>query len=72
MPVTRKPAHPFPGLAEVFPADRCFVDDAHLAAYESDGLTAFKARPRAVVVPGSRPARGEFAEAFLEKYAALD
>ena len=38
-------------LREIFPAGRLFVDDAHLAAYESDGLTAFKAKPRAVVVP---------------------
>ena len=40
-------------LREIFPAGRLFVDDAHLAAYESDGLTAFKAKPRAVVVPGT-------------------
>jgi len=38
-------------LKEIFPPDRIFLDDAHLAAYESDGLTAFKARPRAVVAP---------------------
>ena len=38
-------------LSELLSADRVYTDDAHLAAYESDGLTAFKAKPRAVVVP---------------------
>ena len=38
-------------LAEIFPAGRLLVDDTHLVAYESDGLTVFKAKPRAVVVP---------------------
>ena len=38
-------------LAQIYPADRLLVDDADLVAYESDGLTVFKARPRAVVVP---------------------
>ena len=33
------------------PAERVYTDEVQLAAYESDGLTAFKARPRAVVVP---------------------
>jgi len=38
-------------LAEIFPADRLLVEDPQLVAYESDGLTVFKAKPRAVVVP---------------------
>ncbi len=39
------------GLLEVLPAERVYTDAVYLAAYESDGLTAFKAKPRAVVVP---------------------
>lgn len=39
------------GLRKLYPADRLLVDPAHLATYESDGLTAFKALPRAVVIP---------------------
>ncbi|MFT5470135.1 MAG: glycolate oxidase [Verrucomicrobiales bacterium] len=38
-------------LSRRFPADRFLCSEAHLAAYESDGLTAFKARPRAIVIP---------------------
>ena len=38
-------------LQRLIPEDRLLLDDAQLAAYESDGLTAFKALPRAVVVP---------------------
>ena len=38
-------------LCNVLPADRVLTGGASLAAYESDGLTAFKAKPRAVVVP---------------------
>ncbi|NNM27936.1 MAG: FAD-binding protein, partial [Akkermansiaceae bacterium] len=38
-------------LARLVAPDRVYVDDVHLAAYESDGLTVFRARPRAVVVP---------------------
>ena len=38
-------------LAELYPPDRLLVDPAHLAAYESDALTAFKAVPRAIVFP---------------------
>ena len=40
-------------LAEQYPRERIFTEDEHLASYESDGLTAFAARPRAVVVPES-------------------
>ena len=39
------------GLASIFPAERFFVEPAHLTAFESDGLTAFQAKPRAIVVP---------------------
>lgn len=38
-------------LQAILPPDRLLLDDAQLAAYESDGLTAFKALPRAVVIP---------------------
>ena len=40
-------------FADIFPADRLLISPAHLAAYESDGLTAFHTRPLAVVVPES-------------------
>jgi glycolate oxidase len=39
------------GLRAIYPNDRLLVDAAHLAAYESDGLTAFHCKPRAVVIP---------------------
>ncbi len=38
-------------LAAVLPAGRLMSAPAQLAAYESDGLTAFRARPLAVAVP---------------------
>ncbi|MCP5541412.1 MAG: FAD-binding protein [Akkermansiaceae bacterium] len=38
-------------LEALFPADRLLVDPVHLAAYESDGLTAYRATPRAVAIP---------------------
>jgi glycolate oxidase len=41
-------------LQAIFPPERCLLDGAALAAYESDGLTAFAATPRAVVVPLTR------------------
>lgn len=40
-------------LKEIFPAERFYADKATLAAFESDGLTAFQVMPRAVVVPES-------------------
>ena len=40
-------------FADIFPPDRLLLSPAHLAAYESDGLTAFQTRPVAVVVPES-------------------
>ncbi len=39
------------GLAEIFPAKRFVKDDAFRAAFESDGLTAFREKPLAVVIP---------------------
>ena len=42
---------PLDELARAFPADRFLRDASHLAAYESDGLTVFRTRPRAVVIP---------------------
>ncbi|MCB1076322.1 MAG: FAD-binding protein, partial [Verrucomicrobiae bacterium] len=43
----------FEELSRLLPASRLLVDSAQLAAYESDGLTAFRARPRAVAIPES-------------------
>ncbi|MDB4589841.1 FAD-binding protein [Verrucomicrobiales bacterium] len=40
-------------LRNLLSDDRVLSDDAHVLAYESDGLTAFKAEPRAVVIPES-------------------
>ncbi|GAB5560725.1 MAG: FAD-linked oxidase C-terminal domain-containing protein [Synoicihabitans sp.] len=39
------------GLRDLIPSDRAFFDEASLKSFESDGLTAFKARPRAVILP---------------------
>ncbi len=39
------------GLESLFPKDRLLCDPAYLAAFESDGLTAFRTKPRAVVIP---------------------
>lgn len=39
------------GLASIFPKSRFVSDAANRAAFESDGLTAFRAKPRAVVIP---------------------
>ena len=39
------------GLASIFPPSRFVRDAANQAAFESDGLTAFRAKPRAVVIP---------------------
>src|SRR6476469_3428064 len=38
-------------LASVLPPQRLLARPEQLAAYESDGLTAFRARPLAVAVP---------------------
>ena len=38
-------------LADLLPAERWLAQPEQLAAYESDGLTAFRARPLAVAVP---------------------
>tara|TARA_R110002049_G_scaffold72490_6_gene187354 strand:+ start:30584 stop:32023 length:1440 start_codon:yes stop_codon:yes gene_type:complete len=39
------------GLASIFPPARFIRDDAFRAAFESDGLTAFRAKPLGVVIP---------------------
>ncbi|MCH2594935.1 MAG: FAD-binding protein [Pirellulales bacterium] len=39
------------GLASIFPPQRLVHDAAFQAAFESDGLTAFRAKPLAVVIP---------------------
>lgn len=40
-------------LAAVIPPDRLLERSEHLAAYESDGLTAFRTRPLAIAIPES-------------------
>ena len=37
-------------LRRLLPDERLLIDPAHLAAYESDGLTAFAVTPRAVII----------------------
>lgn len=39
------------GLQELYPPHRLLLEPAALVAYESDALTAFRARPSAVVLP---------------------
>ena len=39
------------GLDSIYPARRCVRDAAFQAAFESDGLTAFRAKPLAIVIP---------------------
>ena len=39
------------GLRQIFPTDRLLLSRAQIAPYESDGLTAFRARPAGVVLP---------------------
>ena len=38
-------------LGRIFPPDRLLDSSAQLAPYESDGLTCFRSRPCAVVLP---------------------
>jgi len=40
-----------PALTRLYPPDRLLLKPGQLAAYESDGLTAYRARPAAVVIP---------------------
>lgn len=40
-----------PDLQRLYPPDRLLVHPAQIAPYESDALTAFRARPVAVVIP---------------------
>src|SRR5688572_20812571 len=42
------------GLGRIYPPGRLLVSRAALMPYESDGLTAFRTRPRAVVLPERR------------------
>lgn len=41
-------------LNDVFTSDQLLVGQGELVPYESDGLTAFATRPRAVVIPGTQ------------------
>ena len=45
---------PLAELRRLYPSERLLEQPAQLIAYESDGLTAFRARPRAVVLPENR------------------
>jgi glycolate oxidase len=46
------PTHPFlAALADLYPPERLLTREAQLIPYESDGLTAFRTRPLAVVLP---------------------
>ncbi len=49
--ITPLPSSFLDALRSVFPPGRLLAEAAHLAAYESDGLTAFAVMPRAVVIP---------------------
>ncbi|MEP7358214.1 MAG: FAD-linked oxidase C-terminal domain-containing protein [Anaerolineales bacterium] len=49
--VTTSAAELHKALARVFPAERLLVQPGQLVPYESDGLTAYHARPAAVVIP---------------------
>ena len=41
----------FKQLARIYPADRLLTRQAQIAPYESDGLTAFRAKPAGIVLP---------------------
>jgi glycolate oxidase len=41
----------FAALSEIYPPDRILTNPAQLAPYESDALTSYRVRPRAVVIP---------------------
>ncbi len=41
-------------LSKVFPAERLMTGAAQIAPYESDGLTVFRSRPTAIVLPESQ------------------
>ena len=56
-----------PALARLIPADRLLTRPGALAAYESDGLTAYRARPCAVVLAESA---GEIIETVRACHAA--
>lgn len=43
----------FERLSKIYPAERFCVGSGHTTSFESDGLTAFSVRPRAVVYPES-------------------
>jgi glycolate oxidase len=49
--VTTSAAELHKALARIFPAERLLVQPGQLVPYESDGLTAYHARPAAVVIP---------------------
>ena len=48
-----RPVTALDGLSSIFPSTRLVRDAAFQAAYESDGLTAFRTKPLAVVIPES-------------------
>ena len=59
-------------LARIVPAERLLTRPGALAAYESDGLTSFRSRPRAVVIAESRQDVVDAVRAAGFRYVALD
>jgi glycolate oxidase len=49
-----QPEDLIPALARIVPGERLLTEPGALAAYESDGLTSFRARPRAVLIAESQ------------------
>lgn len=49
--VSISPFPMLPALARLYPPERLLAQPGQLVSYESDGLTAYRARPRAVVIP---------------------
>jgi glycolate oxidase len=49
-----EPHPPLEALTQIYPPDRLLTSSAQLAAFESDALTSFRARPRAVVLAESQ------------------
>ena len=52
--VRRQPTELLAALARIFPSERLLTHAGALAPYESDGLTTFRGRPRAVVLAESQ------------------
>jgi glycolate oxidase len=53
VPNSNETEHFFAKLAAIYPLERLLTSVGSLAAFKSDGLTAFEVRPRAIVMPES-------------------